>query len=155
MIGLFLVVARIANLRLNVAKTQVWVIIAAGKEAVMSAIRTTSPDLPLAAFVNMVKYLGIYIGPGGREASWTSCLTGYSEAARFCRSMGMGFNSAITLYNIIALSKLMYVGSFYSPDSRAIEAERDTVQRVTGIPWQAFSREHLFSLRKFGCRTQA
>eukprot|EP00969_Alexandrium_andersonii_P029300 1279375-Alexandrium_andersonii.AAC.1 len=61
--------------------------------------------------------------------------------------MGMGFNSVITMCNIIACSKLMYVGSFYGPDARSIALERDTVQKVTGVPWQAFSREHLVTLR--------
>eukprot|EP00969_Alexandrium_andersonii_P014864 649394-Alexandrium_andersonii.AAC.1 len=50
MIGLFLVVARMANLRLNVSKTQIWVIVAGSREAVTAAIRALSPDLPLAAF---------------------------------------------------------------------------------------------------------
>eukprot|EP00969_Alexandrium_andersonii_P165246 7303401-Alexandrium_andersonii.AAC.1 len=33
--------------------------------------------------------------------------------------------------------------------------EKDAVQRVAGIPWQAFRKEHLFTLRKLGCRVQA
>eukprot|EP00969_Alexandrium_andersonii_P299582 13244379-Alexandrium_andersonii.AAC.1 len=76
-----MVVTRMANLRLNVAKTQIWVIVTAGRDGVVAAIRSSSPDLPLSAFVEMVKYLGVYIGPGGKEASWNSCLSGYSEAA--------------------------------------------------------------------------
>ncbi len=52
--------------------------------------------------VAMAKYLGVWIGPRGRNTSWEMPIQTYLEAVKHITSLQLGFAPAVYSYNMRA-----------------------------------------------------
>jgi len=86
------------------------------------------------AIQNWGKYLGVTLGDGGVERSWSGPISKYVERCRFIRSLSGGLHFSIISYNSIAVSVLLFIASFFELPKAATDAERDGLQILTACP---------------------
>ena len=153
----FFIVTRIAALELNVSKTQICVLFLEQQQTIMDAIIQIDPVVPLSAFKDYVKYLGICIGPGAHLVQWQEVIKSYKETVAFLRGIDAGLISTITLYNILAASKASWIASFVAPSEELIILEKKSLQRLTRGPWQSIPYALLTNLKVIGfpCQFQS
>ena len=78
-----------------------------------------------------------------------------SEVISFLKHLGAGLTTSIALYNVLAHSKLCYIGSFVAPDTKLVTTIRKAQQTLTNGPWNAFPGNMLINLESVGLPMQA
>ena len=150
----FFIVHRIAALELNVSKTQICILFLEKQAAIMDGILEIDPVVPRSAFKDYVKYLGICVGPGAHIVQWKEVIKSYLDTVAFLRSIDAGLATTISLYNVLAASKVSWIGSFVCPSDELLNLERKSLQRLTRGPWQSLTFELLTNLQTIGFPTQ-
>ena len=155
----FHIVSRIAGLHLNTDKTQCCVLFKESLCRIMAAFQVgdglPNPyNLDQSLFRNVVKYLGVLLGPGAAALAWVEVSTSYTECVKFLRDIDAGFTPTISLYNILCMSICSWVGSFHAPSRDLSTLESKSLQRLTHGPWNVFSKTSLFNLKLFGLPVQ-
>ena len=155
MAGVFLLLQHCAALFLNALKTQVWLIGCVDEQEFRDWIEMNVPMFNGICIKQCVKYLGNQIGPGAEEIEWDKPCNGFLEVTKFVSGLGLGLNSGLRFYNMLAHSKLAWLASFTQPNEKVIESERWGLQKVCRAPWQTFPTKLLQNLRCEGIPIEA
>merc|ERR1711933_661886 len=102
----FRIVPLVSNLSINSDKTQFWCIFQSYTDAAFRKITSITPTVLRACMQSYVRYLGVNLGPGADETQWALALKGFCDAAAFIKHLGVGLVPSISLYNILAMSRL-------------------------------------------------
>ena len=155
MAGVFLLLQHCAALYLNALKTQVWLIGEIDEATFREWISNNVPMFNGICIKNAVKYLGNHIGPGAPEVEWIKPCKGFEEVSKFVAGLGLGLNTGIRFYNMLAHSKLAWLASFTKPSPEAFESERWGLQKICRAPWQTIHTKLLYTLKSTGAPIEA
>ena len=150
----FWIISNVASLTMNVDKTQ-FLLSSSTKENDMLAITDSDPSISISQFLSAIKYLGIFVGVDCLQENWNAVLCDYIATSRFISSLDCGLMTKISLYNMLAISKLSYVASFLPPNKDALKAENRALQTLCRGPWNAIPPSLLKSVKQIGMPTQA
>ena len=134
----FTVIGHFAALELNADKTQFLITRWVGTNAVIEhSINTLIADmissdssLSRDQFVSHIKYLGVLHGLSQQDCNWDKPLVEYLDTCKFIASLDCGLTTKISLYNMLAFSKLSYVGSLFDLSKKARDIEINGIQRI-------------------------
>ena len=155
MAGVFPLLQHCAALFLNAHKTQVWIIGSVSEVELREWIERSVPIFNGICVKKCVKYLGNQIGPGAEDTEWNKSCSGFLEATKFVAGLGLGLNSGLRFYNMLAHSKLAWLASFTQPNEKVIESERWGLQKICRAPWQTFPTKLLQNMRCEGIPIEA
>ena len=79
----------------------------------------------------------------------------YVDAVMFICSLDCGFTTSIHLYNMLAISKLSYIGSFFLPTRDVMKKEQWCLQKLMSGPWNAIPSNALYAMRDIGLGIEA
>ena len=120
LLKLLRIVMLISSLRLNICKTQVWVICRAIQIKTQATFQSLSPDLVNNSFKDYMKYLGIPLGPDGRSHQYEDTIHGYHDS---------------------------YKASFVAPSRALLTVQRGAQHRPMRGPVQAYHPRPLHRLK--------
>jgi len=150
----FVIIEKISALHLNNDKTQF----------LLTSITTSSLDIvgicdidrlvSPSQFQRAIKYLGILLGDDAIALNWSNVCPEFIDTARFIGSLDCGMVTKVSLYNMLAISKLSFVASFFQPDKSALRAENRAIQLLTRGPWNAMPPSMMKALKSIGLPTQ-
>ena len=139
----------------NLDKTQFLLTSNLTREENSLAIMRLDHSVTAQQFLACVKYLGIFLGRDHSSANWDPVLHDYIATAKFISSLDCGLMTKISLYNMLAISKLAYVASFVIPNKAALKAEHRALQLLTRGPWNSFHPSLVKNVKALGMPTQA
>ena len=139
----FDIIRKIASLALNCDKTQFLLTDDLHYEEDKRAICNLDSIVTSAQFGRSIKYLGIFLGFDAMSLNWDAVCPDFVATAKFIGSLDCGLTTKISLYNMLAISKLSYVATFFPPTRAALLAENRAVQLVSKGPWNAFPPRRL------------
>ena len=151
----FVIIQRISSLTINNEKTQFLLTSSTTMTQDIDAIKRSDSCIKDCQFLASIKYLGIFLGPDCADTNWDHVLCDYLTTSKFISSLDCGLLTKISLYNMIAISKLSYVASFLPPNSVAIRAESRALQLLCRGPWNAIPPNLLKSVKNIGMPAQA
>ena len=121
---IFHVIRRSSALEINIGKTQIWIINDGMRAYIQAVVQRRSPSLMSSFFHEYILYLGVHIGPDAQDVLWRQCVSGYNDAVDFLLGIDPGLVPTISLYNVLAHSKLSYVASFVAPPRDVLVLEQ-------------------------------
>ena len=89
----------------------------AGKKHVPQYVASRLPIFAGLAYRNVVKYLGLHLGPGAGSEQWANALRWYTAAVDKVCNFELGKMASIPFYNMLAVSKLAWLAPFAQPDN--------------------------------------
>ena len=89
-------------------------------------------------------YIYIYIYIYIYKIYYEVPLKKFAEAAIFISKLDCGMSTAIALYNMLAVSKLSYVATFFTPSVKVKRVERWALQKILCGPFNALPGGALF-----------
>eukprot|EP00959_Pyramimonas_sp_CCMP1952_P135287 2830808-Pyramimonas_sp.AAC.1 len=92
------------------------------------------------------KYLGVYLGEDGRNASWGPPAMKCISRAHEIKQVGAGLCKSLLMVNLLAFSVLMHVAQFYPPTKQALQAVRKAQQCATNAPNNSLPQDLLQQL---------
>lgn len=81
-----------------------------------------------------MKYLGVVVGPGRKDSSWTAPIQRYTERARFWGSRGLGMLTTLQAYRVFVSSTLQFVARLEDPPANFKEEETRAVRLILTGP---------------------
>ena len=149
----FVLVQRISALALNNNKTQFLTTSSTRLEDI-ELITRLDDRVSASQFKTAIKYLGIFLGHDAIKVNWDSVSDDFISIARFIGSLDCGLVTKISLYNMLAISKLSFVASFFRPNQDILKSERRALQLLLRGPWQAIPDNLLKNLKVLGFPNQ-
>ena len=150
----FNLIGKIASLHMNNEKTQ-FLLTSSTKDQDAIDIMLLDSNISPNQFRPSLKYLGMLIGPDCLNENWEQVLCDFLATSRFISSLDCGLLTKISLYNMLAISKLSYVASFLPPNPAAFKAENRALQTLCRGPWNAIPPNLLKSVKQIGMPSQA
>jgi hypothetical protein len=151
----FKIIKKIASLDLNNSKTQFLLTSHSTRDNDKLQLLSADPRLCADQFLSAIKYLGIQVGLDCHSSNWENVISDYLSTSRFIASLDCGLLTKLSLYNMIAISKLSYVASFIPPNPAALRAENRALQLLCRGPWNAIPPALLKSVKAIGIPVQA
>ena len=150
----FIIIEKISSLHLNNEKTQF--LFTSPDTSAQDRLTICDIDAMISPnqFHRVIKYLGILLGENAIELNWKNVCPEFIEVAKFIGSLDCGMMTKISLYNILAISKLSFVGQFHPPNKIALRAEHRAIQLLSRGPWNAIPPRLLKSLKSIVLPTQ-
>ena len=105
-------------------------------------------------FSRAIKYLGIFLGHDALKINWEMVSPDFLSTARFIGSLDCGLLTKISLYNMLAISKLSYVAAFLPPNREILKIESRAIQLLLRGPWNAVPADALKHVKIIGLPTQ-
>ena len=84
-------------------------------------------------FKAAIKYLGIFLGFDALQINWNAVSCDFLTVSRFIGSLDCGIVTKISLYNMLAISKLSYVAAFLPPNRDILKVEKTGI--ATSASW--------------------
>ena len=150
----FGLIQTISALALNPDKTQF-----------LSTSSTTPEDIDLitsldsrvsaSQFKAAIKYLGIFLGFDSLKTNWDAVSADFLQVTRFIGSLDCGLVTKVSLYNMLAISKLSYVAAFLPPNCEILKVEKKALQLLLRGPWNSIPDGLLKDLKSLGFPVQA
>ena len=150
----FDMIGKMSSLHLNNEKTQ-FLLTSSTQNEDIDAMMTYDGRVSMSQFSSTIKYLGMFLGPECADINWDHVLCDFLVTARFISSLDCGLLTKISLYNMLAISKLSYVASFLPPNVSVLKAENRALQLLCRGPWNAIPPSLLKSVRAIGMPSQA
>ena len=97
------------------------------------------------------KYLGFYVGPGALSCEWDSIGKKMTEVANLVKNLGLPRMQAIILYNILAVSKALFVAQIRMPSKKFLKLCNTLAISILGGPGSWVPRDLPFVLKRFFC----
>ena len=151
----FAVIEKISCLALNTDKTQFLLTSRITCEDDAVAILEFDDTIDPSQLMRAIKYLGIFLGQNHVDCNWEAALLDYLDTAKFISLLDCGLLTKISLYNMLAISKLSFVASFVPPNLAAKRAESRALQILARGPWNALHPGLLKGARSLGMPSQA
>ena len=89
------------------------------------------------------------------KINWDSVSDDFLNVARFIGSLDCGLVTKVSLYNMLAISKLSYVAAFLPPSRDILKVEKRALQLVLRGPWNAIPDGVFQNLKSIGFPVQA
>ena len=137
LVRLFKIIRMISLLEMNAGTTQFCIVCESTCIIVAADMVAVHPCLTLEQFKPHFKYLGIFLGRDVQDLNWSAPLESYCEAVNFVRNLECGFCTTNSLYNILCMSKLSFVGQFFPPTPSVLRRENWGIQVIQKGPWNA------------------
>ena len=150
----FRIITSVSALQLNVDKNQFLFSDFDNLDALSLELIEADPLIAGEQIRKTLKYLGIYLGSNTADLNWAGPLKKFVDAISFLCTLDCGLTTLISLYNLLALSKLSFVGSFFPPTARALDLEKWSIQKLLRGPWNAIPSSALYSFKQLGLPTQ-
>ena len=80
------------------------------------------------------KYLGFLVGPGANNSDWDSIERSILEVAQAIHNLGLSKFQAILLFQILGVSKLMFISQLREPRQSLKALENNVLSLVIGGP---------------------
>jgi len=151
----FVVIEKISSLRMNNEKTQFLLTSSSTMNEDILRIKSIDSQIGDSQFLAAIKYLGVLLGSECVDCNWEQVISDYISTSRFIASLDCGLLTKISLYNMIAITKLSYVASFFPPNIAALRAEKRALQLLCRGPWNAIPPNLLKSVKSIGIPAQA
>ena len=151
----FIIIEKVSSLRMNNEKTQFLLTSSSTSDHDKNSIMSIDSQVTEGQFLSAIKYLGIILGSDCVAHNWEMVISDYISTSRFIASLDCGLLTKISLYNMIAITKLSYVASFFPPNIAAIRAEKRALQLLCRGPWNAIPPNLLKSVKSIGIPSQA
>ena len=151
----FLIIERISALALNNDKTQFLCTSHSTRAQDQLDICALDQFVSASQFVSAIKYLGIFLGFEALRINWSMVSSDFLSTARFIGTLDCGLLTKISLYNMLAISKLSYVAAFLPPNRDILRIESRALQLLLRGPWNAIPAGVLKHACSLGLPTQA
>ena len=151
----FQMVTKIAALALNPDKTQFFATCSHTSLEDIEFITSLDACVSASQFSSAIKYLGIFLGVDALKINWGAVSDDFLVISRFIGSLDCGLVTKISLYNMLAISKLSYIASFFPPDHNILKAEKRALQLLLNGPWNAIPDGLVKNLQCLGFPVQA
>ena len=151
----FDIIFKISALALNTDKTQFLatstITALEDQEFITRLDSVVSP----AQFGAVIKYLGIFLGHDALKCNWDAVSLDYISVARFIGTLDCGMVTKISLYNMLAISKLSFVAAFLPPNREILQIGKRALQLLLRGPWNAIPDGVVKNLKIRGLPVQA
>ena len=104
--------ALVSGLALNVPKTVLIPLDPLYLDAARAALSQAAPGWAGAEVAAAAKYLGVYVGHGRKDSSWSAPLQKYLSRAELWGRLGVGLHLSLQSYRVYIASVLLFVGQF-------------------------------------------
>jgi len=151
----FVLIQKISALALNSDKTQFLSTSSITQLEDIDLISTLDARVSSLQFRAVIKYLGIFLGFDALKVNWDAVSTEYLTVARFIGALDCGVITKISLYNMLAISKLSYVAAFLPPNREVLKVEKRALQLLLRGPWNAIPDGVVKNLKSLGFPVQA
>ena len=151
----FDIIRKISALALNSDKTQFLATSSITKFEDIDLISTLDSRVSETQFKAAIKYLGIFLGHDALRINWDAVSVDYITVARFIGSLDCGMVTKISLYNMLAISKLSYIAAFLPPSREILKVEKRALQLLLRGPWNAIPDGVVKNLKALGLPVQA
>ena len=151
----FIIIEKFSCLTLNSDKTQFLLTSDTTKERDAESIIAGDEKVEPSQFLRAIKYLGVFLGYDHVDCNWESVLHDYLDTSKFISLLDCGLLTKLSLYNMLAVSKLFFVASFVPPNQAAKRAESRALQILGRGPWNALHPGILKNAKVIGMPTQA
>ena len=151
----FVIIEKVSFLSLNCDKTQFLLTSGSTRDGDIDSIIATDSSVSRNQFLEAIKYLGIFLGNDSIRANWTPVIHEYLATSKFIASLDCGLLTKISLYNMLSISKLSFVASFFAPNKDALCAENRALQLLARGPWNAIPANMLKHVKQIGMPAQA
>lgn len=111
----FDIIRKIASLALNPDKTQFLSTSSVTCRGDIDLISALDNRVSASQFRAAIKYFGIFLGHDALRINWDAVSGDYLLIARFIGSLDCGLVTKVSLYNMLAISKLSFVAAFFPP----------------------------------------
>ena len=114
----------VSGLGLNIRKTVLVPMCPLEEDNVRALVHACAPGWGGLTIAEAAKYLGMYLGPGGRQLSWDAPIKKFLTRASQWGKLGVGLLMSIKAYRVYIASVLLFVGQLVPlpPDFRHTEA---------------------------------
>ena len=116
------------------SKTQVMPTYDACLDLFRTELARHAPELTEAIFTNAPLFLGVYLGPRGRDLSFNRMIPKLRKATAFVCTRGLGLFPGIVLYNMLTHAQYHYRVQFYQPNKKLLKVDADSLQKLTCGP---------------------
>ncbi len=151
----FGIIKKVSALALNPDKTQFLSTSSVTSLQDIDFITTLDSRVSASQFKTAIKYLGIFLGHNALKINWDSVSDDFLIVARFIGSLDCGLITKVTLYNMLAISKLSYVAAFLPPNRDILKVEKRALQLLLRGPWNAIPDGLTKNLCSLGFPVQA
>ena len=151
----FSIIRKVSALALNADKTQFLSTSNRTKLEDIDLITTLDDKVSASQFRAAIKYLGIFLGYDALKTNWDSVSSDFVAIARFIGSLDCGIVTKVSLYNMLAISKLSFVAAFFPPSRDILKVEKRALQLLLRGPWNAIPDGFVKNLKCIGLPTQA
>ena len=151
----FDIIRKISALALNSDKTQFLATSSVTRLEDCDLITSLDSRVSESQFRAAIKYLGIFLGYDALQINWDSVSLDYITVARFIGSLDCGMITKISLYNMLAISKLSYIAAFLPPNREILKIEKRALQLLLRGPWNAIPDGVIKNLKSLGLPVQA
>ena len=121
---------RVSGLGLNVQKTVLVPLFKFEVTALRSSIVQSAPVLCGIGIDTSAKYLGVVVGPGKGDKSWTAPLRKYAERLQWWRDAGAGMLITLQAYRCYIASVLVFVAQLEELPSNFAATEDKAVRKL-------------------------
>ncbi len=151
----FILIKKFSLLELNLDKNQFHLTCKSDLVNQILRLKECDTDITDDQIVEAIKYLGIFLGRCTADTNWDLPLKKFVDATLSIASLSCGFTTSIALYNMLAVSKLSFVATFFMPSQKVLKVEKWALQKLIRGPWGAIPSLALFDIKQIGIPTQA
>ena len=151
----FDIVFKISALALNADKTQFLATSSITALEDQEFISKLDSKVSPSQFGAVIKYLGIFLGHDALKCNWNAVSLDYITIARFIGTLDCGLVTKVSLYNMLAISKLSYVAAFLPPNREILQIEKRALQLLLRGPWNSIPDGVVKNLKALGLPVQA
>ena len=121
----------------------------------MTAIMSEDSSICSSQFQPHLKYLGVFLGFNVHDLNWSGPVRSFINVVKVISFLECGVLTKIALYNMLAISKLGYVATFFAPTASVFKAEDRALQLLLKGPWNAIPGRIMKNLKQFGFPIEA
>ena len=147
-------ISKMAGLTLKIPKCVVVVLGTVSEESIVGWLSRNVDSFTHMRVALFAKYLGVQLGPGANDASWTSPMAKYAASVAMVRNLNLGLSRTIILYNRHCVSNLQFIAQLLDPTKQLVRQENRALDRLICAPRHAFNKDMLTSLKALGLGVQ-
>ncbi len=151
----FILIKKFSLLELNLDKNQFHLTCKPDLANQIYKLKEADSEIADNQIVEAIRYLGIFLGRCTAETNWDLPLKKFIDATLSIANLNCGFNTSIALYNMLAVSKLSYIATFFTPSQKVLKAEKWALQKLIRGPWGAIPSLAIFDTKLIGLPNQA
>ena len=96
---------------------------------------------------DVIKYLGVHLGPGAQAVQWDSAIAKMTLATGRVIRLGLGLAGSIPVYNALAHSCGAWLASIVKLSPSAHRTECKNIQKLTRGPWFGIPTDLVFHVK--------